>query len=155
MRKQFHGKDVVIKIGDEGLAATRGLSLSVSADAVETTTRDDADHGFTSHMASWKSWSISTDGVFKARATSIRGLFSAFMKGEELPASLEFPDGATYGGNVIITSFDIEASHDDVVTFSSELQGSGGLKVINEGDLSNFSELKLGVEQLVKKEKEE
>ena len=134
MTKQtFHGKDVVLKIGTASnvLAASRGLSLDITADTLDTTTRGDAQAGYTTHKQSWKTWTVSVDGLYVANEAAKNTLDEYFDSGNEMPIRIELPNGTTHEGNVIITSFPLDFPYDESVTFSCECQGTGPLIKVN------------------------
>lgn len=141
-KRTFHGKDVKFTVGENALGASRGLSLDISADTIDTTTR--SSNGWTEHMPSVKSWTASTDGLYVRNEQALSAIKTAFLNDEIVPISMEFPDGATIDGEAIITSFPIEAPYDDAVTFSAEFQGTGRLNFADgtPADLNAFKEKK-------------
>ena len=159
MKKTFHGKDSILRLGaDQELGASRGLSLDLSKDTIDTTTRSDAEHGFTDHDGSWKTWTMSTDGLYAANSEALEIIRVAFFNDEKIPASIILPDGATYAGLVIVTSFPIDAPYDDAVSFSTEFQGCGALDYTpGTGTFTVTPEnnIGLGLAQLSKKKKGE
>ena len=150
-KRTFHGKDVILRIGatNNELGASKGLSLDVSADTLDTTTRSDASHGFTTHMQSWKTWSVSTDGLYVANEIAKDTIGDYFDSGDEMPIMIELPDGTTYSGRTIVTSFPIDLPYDESVTFAAEFQGTGELE--RSGRLSGAKgSIKDGLNQLTK-----
>lgn len=126
----FHGKDVIVRLGTEtnpNLCATRGLTISLTSEILDTTTRCDAIHGYTTHKKSWKSWTGATDGLFVAFASAKPILLELFNSDAEAVFTVEFPDGSKFTGYVLVESFDVEAPHDGVIEFNSDLQGTGEL----------------------------
>ena len=152
-KQTFHGKDAILEVGTASnvLGASRGLSLDLSADTVDTTTRGDAVHGYTTHKQSWKTWTVSSDGLYVANEVAKTTINEFFDSGEEMPVAIKLPDGTSYQGNVIVTSFPIELPYDESVTFSVELQGTGAL-VISGGIVSaTKGTIKDGLNQVTKK----
>jgi TP901-1 family phage major tail protein len=159
MKKTFHGKDSILRLGaNQELGASRGLTLDLTKDTIDVTTRDDAKHGFTDHEGSWKTWSISTDGLYVADSETLTVIRVAYFDDEKIPASIVLPDGSTFSGRVIVTTFPIDTPYDDAVTFSTELQGCGALDftpgtgIMSVDADNNIGE---GLKQLIKKEKGE
>ena len=163
-KETFHGKDAIIRLGtvENPLCGTRGLALSRTKDTVDITTRDDAENGYTRHAGSWKTWTIATDGLFVAPATSLEELENAYETSEPVPVTIEIPDKegnpvVTYSGEVIVTSFDIDSAYDDVISFTSDLQGTGNLKTSRAsatGISGGSSELFKGLEKITEGEVE-
>ena len=107
------------------LAGQRGATLNRSADTIDATSKDGA--GWQQNIAGLKSWSIDADGIFVESDEAYDILENAYLNSEEVTASIVLPSGSQYEGLVIITDLPLEAPHDDLVTYSVSLTGSGQL----------------------------
>lgn len=115
------------------LGATKDTPLSISADTIDATTKDD--DGWGSKIPGTKSWSSSINLVAKKDDQSFNVL-EEWMMNDELqsvkPAiNVAFVNTATkkyYVGWCTITSMNLTASYSDVATWAFELQGVGPIE---------------------------
>lgn len=118
----------VFLVGGEGnsvLGGQRGATLNRSAETLDSTSKDG--EGWAESIAGLKSWGIDADGVLIESDKAYEILENAYLNSEPITAYIELPSGTKYVGETIITDLPIEAPHDDLVTYSVSLTGSGKL----------------------------
>lgn len=118
---------VYIKDAETGqdLGGQRGATLNRSAETLDATSKDGA--GWQENVQGLKSWGIDADGLLVESDAAYGILEEAFLNSEKVVAYIELPSGNRYEGDCIITDFPIEAPHDDLVTYSVSLTGTGAL----------------------------
>lgn len=108
--------------------ALRNKGYEASSDTIDFTT-DDSQGGYREEIGSFKTFTISLDGIVKfSDADTMRGfhlLERTFMDNERgadrvIWARLDFPD-QTITGFMMISSIGRESPYDDAITFSGEL----------------------------------
>ncbi|WP_034328678.1 phage major tail protein, TP901-1 family [Alkaliphilus transvaalensis] len=119
------GVDFIIKVGDKVLGGQRGGTLNRTAEMIDTTTKSSA--GWKENEASYKEWSIASDGLLVETDEAFTLLETAYMNGEKVMVELSTAAGNKYSGEALITDFPIEAPYDDSATYSVTLQGTGPL----------------------------
>ena len=128
------GLDVLIKV-NVGTAETpeyvavgaqRGASLSRSAETLDKTSKDS--DGWQESLSGLKSWSISTDGLLILDDAGYEALENAYMMSENVLVQFSTKSGAMFEGDAIITSIDLDAPYDDLISYTAEFQGSGAIK---------------------------
>ena len=107
------------------LGGQRGATLNRSADTIDATTK--SGDGWAESISGLKSWSLDADGVLIESDEAYEILENAYLNSEEVTAYIQLPSGTKYVGSVIITDLPLEAPHDDLVTYSVSLTGSGAL----------------------------
>jgi predicted secreted protein len=133
---QYHGKSTAFKLDDTGgtlrdiSAYCDEVSIKRENSTAETTTFGDTSRDY---LGGLMDATISVSGKWDDAATTGVDV----VVGQDLNAvatrSIEYgPSGTTtgrvkYTGECIITSFEITGNFDDVVTFSMELQTTGGV----------------------------
>lgn len=103
----------------------RGGSLSLGTDTTDTTSKDSGN--WTENKPTYNNWSVSLDGLLSETDTAITNLRTEHAAGNQVMLQSEMPNGDMYEGLATITSLEFEGSHDDEVTYSIELEGSGEL----------------------------
>lgn len=103
----------------------RGGTLSVGTDTTDTTNKDGGN--WSENRPTYNNWSVSLDGLLKETDPALSQLRTEQVAGNQVLVQAEMPNGDIYEGLATITTFDIEAPHDDEVTYSIELTGSGEL----------------------------
>ncbi len=119
------GVDFIIKVGNKVLGGQRGATLNRSAEVIDTTTKNSA--GWKENEASYKEWSIVSDGLLIENDEAFQALENAYMNGDKVVVELSTAAGNKYTGDAYITDFPIEAPYDDSATYSVTLQGTGAL----------------------------
>lgn len=125
----FEGK---FSIGDTPteLAKAQDVSLNLSADAVETTARDDA--GWKNNEQGLKSWSISGNALWVPDNTALELLRTAYLNRTKIAVELlDGTGGDGYEGVAIITSLGREEPLNGAMTLPFEMTGCGALTVVD------------------------
>lgn len=122
------GLDILVYIGEVAIGGQQNCSLSMEADTIDISNKND--FGWASFIGGAKSWSVSCDGQFVTDDAGQKALMDAFVGGENVAVEMKNEDGTVYfGGQAAITSIELEAAFDDVCTMSLELQGIGALEL--------------------------
>ena len=122
------GLDILVYVGDKAVGGQKNCSLSMEADTIDISNKND--FGWASFIGGAKSWSISCDGQFIADDEGQQALTEAFVGAENVTVEMKNADNSVYfSGTAQITSMEIEASYDEIATMSLELQGVGELKL--------------------------
>ncbi len=110
------------------IAGQQGLTITRSAETVETTSKTTEDN-WKSQIAGAKEWSIDTDGVYVMGANSHKLLGELFTSGDLVCVKVidKKQSISLFGGLACITDYSLEAPYDDAVTFSLSLSGNGPL----------------------------
>lgn len=125
------GLDILVYVGDQAIGGQQNCSLSMEADTIDISNKND--FGWASFIGGAKSWSVSCDGQFITDDAGQKALMEAFVAGENVTIEMKTKDEAEnavyFGGDAAITSIEVEAAFDDVCTMSLELQGIGKLNL--------------------------
>jgi TP901-1 family phage major tail protein len=131
--KVIKGLEVLLWVGNNKVGGQRGASLSMSADEIDITHKDN--DGYKAYLAGLKEWSISCDGLVFTSDAGYNALFDAFIDGTEVEIQLKNEAGTfAYQGKVAIASMDFDAQYDDALTYSCELRGAGPLTKVGQAD---------------------
>ena len=124
----IQGANILIFKGSETspIAGQKNVTINFTSDTVDTSTKDTFPSK--TYMASWMDWTCSFDGVYSgddilndlAVGAAVTVRIKSRVKNGDTYTYTEI-----YSGSAIITEFSVEASQDDVTTFSASLQGSG------------------------------
>lgn len=145
--KQVLGKDLMLFVDDEAIALATSCKLGVSAETIDTQSKDSGMWG--EKGVKKLGWNCSSENCFSADA-DINGydrLFAAFVaaepvniafgipanKGNSLPTAGWTLPQKPYTGKALITSLELNAPDGDKATFSVSLDGTG---VLTNGDSS-------------------
>lgn len=116
------GRKFIISRDGTPIANVRTKSLTINRENVDAT--DDDSNGWREHIADvgQAEVNISVEGVFNGHdiMTEALDIDSGLVAHE-----LEFPDGATLTGSFALGSFELEATYNEVSTFTFEIQSSG------------------------------
>lgn len=122
------GLDILVYIGEKAVGGQQNCSLSMEADSIDVSNKND--FGWASFIGGAKSWSVSCDGQFIADDEGQSAMMEAFINGTNVEIEMKNADETVYyKGTAQITSIEIEASFDDVCTMSVEFQGLGVLSI--------------------------
>lgn len=125
------GLDVLVSVGETVLGGQKNCSLSVEADTIDISNKND--FGWASFIGGAKSWSVSCDGQFITDDPGQAALMEAFVAGTNVIVRMKDEKGTVFfGGEAAITSIEVEAAFDDVCALSLELQGKGPLALSEE-----------------------
>ena len=124
----IHGANILIFKGSATtpIAGQKNVTINFTSDTVDTSTKDTFPSK--TYMASWMDWTCSFDGVYSGD-----DILNDLAVGDAVTVKIKkrvTTSGTStytdiYSGSAIITEFSVEASQDDVTTFSASLQGSG------------------------------
>lgn len=115
-------------IADIVIGGQKDATLSISADTLETTTKDTGD--WRTYLSGLKQWSLTCDGLYVESDAAQTALWNAFQSAEEVTVTLSKPTSSfTASGQAVITSIEYGAAMEDALTFNVEFQGTGALTV--------------------------
>ena len=126
--KVTRGLDLLVYVGDKAIGGQQNCSLSLEADTIDISNKND--YGWASFIGGAKSWSVSCDGQFVTTDDGQKALMDAFVNDKEVRIEMKNNDETDpifFGGVAVVTSIELEAAFDDVCTMSLELQGKGEL----------------------------
>ena len=107
------------------LAAGRSDSLSRTSDSADVTTKDDG--GWHVDLPTIRNWSMEFDHMFIEADSALADIELAFENNSQLQVRIQTPGGTTYTGACTLSDLSFEGPHDDLVTASGSLTGSGAL----------------------------
>lgn len=123
---QIQGLNILVYLGETVLGGQKNCSLSMEADTIDVSNKND--FGWSSFIAGAKSWSVSCDGQFITDDAGQEALMDAFIASQEVTIEMKNSDDTIYyAGTAVITSLELEASYDDVFAYSVEFNGKGKL----------------------------
>jgi len=114
-------------IADIVIGGQKDATLSISADTLETTSKDTGD--WRTYLSGLKQWSLTCDGLYVESDAAQTALWNAFQSAEEVTVTLSKPTSFTVSGQALITSIEYGAAMEDALTFNVEFQGTGALTV--------------------------
>ena len=122
------GLDILVHVGAKAIGGQKGCTLTMEADTIDTSNKNDA--GWASFIGGAKQWSVSCDGQFVVDDEGQKAIMDAFVAGTEVDIEMK-NQGETiyYKGKACITSVEVDAQFDDVATLAVEFQGLGALAV--------------------------
>lgn len=127
----IRGVDVLVSIKqgaeDVIIGGQKDATLSISADTLETTTKDTGD--WRTYLSGLKQWSLTCDGLYIESDVAQTALWNAFQSAQEVTVTLSKPTSFTASGQAVITSIEYGAAMEDALTFNVEFQGTGALTV--------------------------
>lgn len=117
----YKGLNGVVTVGGSAVAQIRSYTITESADTADCTTMGDTHR---THMATIKSWEGSLDLVWD-KQDDTAGLE---VGGAEV-ALIVYPEGTgdNMAGQIIVTSLEVSAAYEDVITASVSFTGTGPL----------------------------
>ena len=122
------GLDILVHIGSQSIGGQKGCTLTMEADTIDTSNKNDA--GWASFIGGAKQWSVSCDGQFVVDDQGQKAIMDAFIAGTEVEVEMKNTgEKIYYKGKACVTSVEVDAQFDDVATLSVELQGLGALAV--------------------------
>ena len=129
----FNGRELTIDYDSTTLVGIRTRGLSISADAVDTTTDDDTGERTLLPDPGMRSAEISVAGI-----TSDEVLLAEILSGisgrtlnnavVNLPSSLAVPGTVTF--TAFVSSFEVTGEHDGAVEFSATLMSAGAITYV-------------------------
>ena len=122
------GLDILVHVGAKSVGGQKGCTLTMEADTIDTSNKNDA--GWASFIGGAKQWSVSCDGQFVVDDEGQKAIMDAFIAGTEVEVEMKNPgEKIYYKGKACITSVEVDAQFDDVATLAVEFQGLGALAV--------------------------
>ena len=125
------GTDVLISVGGTTVNGMVSSSSNETVDTIDITTNDSSG-GAKEFLAGEDTWTLTAEGKLNPSVTyGITELRTA--KDAKAAVAVIFGKGVstsgewTLSGNAIITSLDVSAPKNDAVTWTCNLQGTGGL----------------------------
>lgn len=146
MGQVINGSDLMLFIGGESIAFATNHKLSISAETVETSSKDTGGK-WVAKAVRKLSWNMSTENLYSldGAGSTYDDLFTKMTAREELDAIFtlekdyktkadEVPAGGwlpsttgQYKGKVVITSLELNAPNGDNATFTASFEGVGAL----------------------------
>lgn len=137
----FNGTDLILKVSpsaggtDAKLMHSQSVSLDVSMDTIDITTKDSA--GRQTLLAGLTSFSLSSDGLMDFNPTTAANteFDELFVQGYTNRTAVTFTftlattasGDYTFSGSGIITALSVSGGVEDAPTYSVSIQGSGAL----------------------------
>ena len=122
------GLDILVHVGAKTVGGQKGCTLTMEADTIDTSNKNDA--GWASFIGGAKQWSVSCDGQFVVDDQGQKAIMDAFIAGTEVEVEMKNTgEKIYYKGKACVTSIEVDAQFDDVATLSVEFQGLGALAV--------------------------
>ena len=126
------GLDILVHVGAKAIGGQKGCTLTMEADTIDTSNKNDA--GWASFIGGAKQWSVSCDGQFVVDDEGQKAIMDAFIAGTEVEVEMKNQaETIYYKGKACITSVEVDAQFDDVATLAVEFQGLGALAVKKVG----------------------
>lgn len=127
------GKNLLIKANTgtpetpeyTSILGQRGGSIEIGSDTSDITSKDSGN--WTESEYTFNNWSASVEGLLKEDDPAITKIRSEHAAQNKVLVQVEMPNGDMYEGQTLITGLSIEGAHDDEVTYSIELTGTGEL----------------------------
>lgn len=120
------GVDFTLGISGDILGGQRTVTLNLSMDVIDKTSRDS--DWWMEHLAGLRSWSIDFDGLFLEDDNCEQKFEDAYFAHGSLSIVLTTPAGNTYYGTCFLTSYSFEGPYSAESTASGSLTGSGQLQ---------------------------
>ena len=122
-------KAMILSIEGDPMAETRNFTLHLTADTIDTTSRD-SDWKRES-LQGFQGWSIDFDGLFISGDPAKKCLMAHWEDRTFATVSVILTDAnsVTYTGEAILTDFSLDGAYEDAETASGSLQGTGALSI--------------------------
>lgn len=119
------GVNFTLSVGGEVLAGQRGVTLNLSMDIIDITSRDSS--WWMNHLAGLRSWTIDFDALYLEDDTAEQNIENMYFNQESAAIIITTPAGNTYSGTCFLTSYSFEGPYSAESTASGTLNGSGEL----------------------------
>lgn len=119
------GLDVLIKVGGQIIGGQRGCSIDLTSESIDASVKQN--NGWSTKIGGLKSWTASCDGVYFVDDAGIQAIYDAFEAGETVELEFSNTAGIYQKGEAMISSINIEAGQDDVVSYQMSFEGCGAL----------------------------
>ena len=146
MSKVINGSDLMLFINGNSIAFATSHSLSLSAETVETSSKDNGGK-WTSKSVRKLSWNTNTENLYstEGEGTVFSELFNLWTAGTEIDVIFALSSDSSesvpeegwtpsttgqYKGKVVITSLELNAPNGDNATFSASFEGVGAITAV-------------------------
>ncbi len=120
------GLDILVYQGETMLGSQQNCTLSMESESIDCSNKNS--FGWSDFIAGSKSWSIECEGQFVSAEQD--ALMTAFVDATFVQIEMKNEEETIYfAGEAMIESIEIEASYDDVATYSVSFVGKGALQV--------------------------
>lgn len=130
----FNGRIMNVYVGSDAVGCATESSLSLNRATIDATCKDSNSWG--DFLAGQMDWSVSSSSLLALdeSAESAEDFFDALIAGTNLTVKLSTGVAGDWylSGTSIVTSFEISAPDNDVVTYSVTLTGKGALAKATE-----------------------
>lgn len=116
------GKDAVLKIGSTELKNIKDVSLNLSAESVDITTRKSG--GWKEELVTLKTLEITFQALFDSEDTVFSSLQTAFMNGTTV--DVEISGSGTLTATCVVSNFSITQALTDAITVDITLKPTAG-----------------------------
>jgi len=120
------GVNFTLSVGGKVLAGQRNVSLSLSMDIIDTTSRDSS--WWMNHLAGLRSWTIDFDALYLEDDDAEQNVENMYFNHESAAIIITTPAGNTYSGTCFLTSYSFEGPYSAESTATGTLNGSGELE---------------------------
>lgn len=121
------GKNAGLYIASNKIAETTECNLKIDGTTIDTTNFDSNEWG--EFINGTKSWSLDVTANFKPTDTAQAAAMANIMESDQSTIAITFrftsATAPNIAGNVIVSSFEIDTSVSDKITFKATLTGSG------------------------------
>lgn len=115
------------------IAGQKNVTINFKSETIDTSTK--SDYPSKTYISGAMDWDCSFDGVYEGNdiLNDLAVGSSVAVKIQSRTVTSGTPTYTQiYSGSAIITQFTVEASKDDVTTFSATLQGTGAFTYTNQ-----------------------
>ena len=116
------GKDAVLKIDSTELKNIKDVSLNLSANTTDVTTRKSA--GWVEEMTTTRTLEITFQALFDSEDTVFNSLQTAFMNGTTV--EVEISGSGTLNATCVVSNFSITQALTDAITVDITLKPTAG-----------------------------
>ena len=107
------GLDILVHVGAKTVGGQKGCTLTMEADTIDTSNKNDA--GWASFIGGAKQWSVSCDGQFVVDDEGQKAIMDAFIAGTEVEVEMKNQgEPIYYKGKACVTSVEVDAQFDVV-----------------------------------------
>ena len=114
-----------LKVGGEEVGRAKDVTLNLSSDEIEVTTKTSA--GWKEFLAGLHEWSIDAELLWVPSETMYDTLQAAFLNRTSIACVFEDGDGYGYTGNGVLTQFGAGNPLADAMGITVSIRGSGAL----------------------------
>ena len=120
------GVNFTLSAGGKVLAGQRNVSLSLSMDIIDVTSRDSS--WWMNHLAGLRSWTIDFDALYLEDDDAEQNIEDMYFNHASADIIITTPAGNTYSGTCFLTSYSFEGPYSAESTATGTLNGSGELE---------------------------